>query len=183
MLRLATQRAGDRGLRATLLSVLEATLRVLQGGPRSPPRTDVGVEPLTLVRSLIRLVKELLSKEGTNRRVTIWKMRNITKTRQNYRRALIEMLIKYFAIGESSTSHVNLSPLTFCISACELVEGTFTEKKEAMIGKDVDWLWRAAYNLAIQGCTEWDNMAERASDLFDLSKQVGPSEQYFLVLH
>ncbi|KDQ17571.1 hypothetical protein BOTBODRAFT_64038 [Botryobasidium botryosum FD-172 SS1] len=51
--------------------------------------------------------------------------------------------------------------------AKELVETTFTKKGGALIAKDLSWLWRSAYNAAIQGCSEWDN--EQVLQLFDIA--------------
>ncbi|KAI0665334.1 meiosis protein SPO22/ZIP4 like-domain-containing protein [Trametes maxima] len=38
--------------------------------------------------------------------------------------------------------------------------------------KDVSWLWRTAYNTAVQGCTEWENQEDSISDLFDVTRQI-----------
>lgn len=42
----------------------------------------------------------------------------------------------------------------------------------SLISKDVSWLWRTAYNCAIQGCSEWEHCEKQISDLFDLAKDV-----------
>lgn len=39
------------------------------------------------------------------------------------------------------------------------------------MAKDISWLWRTAYNCAVQGCTEWGD-GEAASRLFDVSREV-----------
>ena len=66
MLRLATQKARERKLRTTLLAALAAILRTIRGGA-GRRAVDMGVEALTLVRSLVRLSKELLAQPGSNR--------------------------------------------------------------------------------------------------------------------
>ena len=38
--------------------------------------------------------------------------------------------------------------------------------------RDIAWLWRAAYNCAIQGCSEWEHAESTVSDLFDIARQV-----------
>lgn len=48
-----------------------------------------------------------------------------------------------------------------------------------MIFKDLSWLWRTAYNVAIQGCAEWDDSEAFLSELFDLSRAVN----LFLLVH
>jgi hypothetical protein len=40
------------------------------------------------------------------------------------------------------------------------------------VSKDVSWLWRAAYNCAVQGCSEWENAEEKISELFDISREL-----------
>ncbi|OSX68031.1 hypothetical protein POSPLADRAFT_1064401 [Postia placenta MAD-698-R-SB12] len=41
----------------------------------------------------------------------------------------------------------------------------------ARFSKDISWLWRTAYNCAIQGCTEWHNSEDRVAELFDIARQ------------
>lgn len=60
----------------------------------------------------------------------------------------------------------------------------FQEKnRTAVIAKDISWLWRTAYNCAVQGCTEWED-EEAVSHLFDLARQVScmPSVELRLTL-
>ncbi|KAI0638918.1 meiosis protein SPO22/ZIP4 like-domain-containing protein [Trametes polyzona] len=38
--------------------------------------------------------------------------------------------------------------------------------------KDVSWLWRTAYNTAVQGCSEWEDREDSISDLFDIARQL-----------
>ncbi|KAI0651390.1 meiosis protein SPO22/ZIP4 like-domain-containing protein [Trametes meyenii] len=51
---------------------------------------------------------------------------------------------------------------------------TALEKKQnTTVGtKDVSWLWRTAYNTAVQGCSEWENQEDNVSDLFDVARQI-----------
>lgn len=46
------------------------------------------------------------------------------------------------------------------------------EKTIHLITKDLSWLWRTAYNCAVQGCSEWVACEERISDLFDVARDV-----------
>jgi len=41
-----------------------------------------------------------------------------------------------------------------------------------MVMKDVSWLWRTAYNCAIQGCSEWKDAEAQATELFEISREV-----------
>ncbi|KAI0666199.1 meiosis protein SPO22/ZIP4 like-domain-containing protein [Trametes maxima] len=50
---------------------------------------------------------------------------------------------------------------------------TLQEKQNTAVGtKDVSWLWRTAYNTAVQGCAEWENQEDSISDLFDVARQI-----------
>lgn len=40
--------------------------------------------------------------------------------------------------------------------------------------KDLSWLWRTAYNVAVQGCADWEDSEDSLSELFDLSRVVIP---------
>ncbi|TDL22344.1 hypothetical protein BD410DRAFT_821261 [Rickenella mellea] len=52
-------------------------------------------------------------------------------------------------------------------TAAELVKAALKGKGAAMIVKDVSWLWRTAYNTAVQGCSNWEHAEEQVADLFD----------------
>ncbi|KAF5376865.1 hypothetical protein D9615_007266 [Tricholomella constricta] len=53
-----------------------------------------------------------------------------------------------------------------------LTEAACAQKAMALINKDVSWLWRTAYNCAVQGCSEWEHCEERIADLFDVAKDL-----------
>ncbi|KAH6880612.1 hypothetical protein BKA70DRAFT_1378100 [Coprinopsis sp. MPI-PUGE-AT-0042] len=44
------------------------------------------------------------------------------------------------------------------------------QKAVSIIQKDVSWLWRTAYNCAVQGCSEWEGCGEQISELFDMAR-------------
>ncbi|EJD55026.1 hypothetical protein AURDEDRAFT_50807, partial [Auricularia subglabra TFB-10046 SS5] len=44
------------------------------------------------------------------------------------------------------------------------------KKTSALITNDVAWLWRAAYNCAVQGCADWPECEPFIADLFELSR-------------
>jgi len=50
-----------------------------------------------------------------------------------------------------------------------------THENAALVIRDVSWLWRTAYNCAIEGCSNWDNHGEQVSDAFDIAREVGVS--------
>jgi hypothetical protein len=53
-----------------------------------------------------------------------------------------------------------------------LVDAAVAQKAVHMIVKDVDWLWRTAYNTAVTGCSEWDDKEDEVADLFDIARHV-----------
>ncbi|KAL1733003.1 meiosis protein SPO22/ZIP4 like-domain-containing protein [Schizophyllum commune] len=63
-----------------------------------------------------------------------------------------------------------------------LVQTACERKALHLINKDVGWLWRTAYNAAVQGCTEWEDadrvaqLFEVASELLDISVKESPVE-------
>jgi hypothetical protein len=40
----------------------------------------------------------------------------------------------------------------------------------AIIAKDLSWLWRTAYNAAIAGCHDWEELV--VAEVFDLAREV-----------
>jgi hypothetical protein len=47
------------------------------------------------------------------------------------------------------------------------------QKATSLIMKDVAWLWRSAYNLAVQGCAEWEEASyDQIAGLFDVASDV-----------
>ncbi|KAK0446558.1 uncharacterized protein EV420DRAFT_1313772 [Desarmillaria tabescens] len=55
-----------------------------------------------------------------------------------------------------------------------LIEAANAQKALNLISKDVSWLWRTAFNCAVQGCSEWEGSGceERISDLFDIARDL-----------
>ncbi|KIY73384.1 hypothetical protein CYLTODRAFT_386998 [Cylindrobasidium torrendii FP15055 ss-10] len=56
-------------------------------------------------------------------------------------------------------------------TAVKLVAKAQKEKTAQMVTKDVSWLWRTAYNCAVQGCSEWEDEA-RIAALFDVAREL-----------
>ncbi|KAI0735751.1 meiosis protein SPO22/ZIP4 like-domain-containing protein [Earliella scabrosa] len=58
-------------------------------------------------------------------------------------------------------------------TALSLVTALESKQGTAVVGtKDISWLWRTAYNTAIQGCSDWENYEDSISDLFDIARQM-----------
>ena len=62
-----------------------------------------------------------------------------------------------------------------------LTEAAATQGQKAisLISKDLSWLWRTAYNCALQGCYEWDSTPEQTTELFNIAREVKRSH-YFI---
>ena len=89
------------------------------------------------------------------------------------------MLLRHFTTGTLPVSILAVpgiaieAPRTHT-QALSLVTALESKQGTAVVGtKDISWLWRTAYNTAIQGCSEWENYEDSISDLFDIARQVG----------
>ncbi|KAH9075682.1 hypothetical protein EDB83DRAFT_2218480 [Lactarius deliciosus] len=133
MLLMATRLAHESDMKNVLLSVLQELIDFV--GARKT--TEMNIEPVTLVRCMIRLVLRLIA----------------DPVNVGEKDMLIIKLTEHFATGKA------------------LVDAARKERRVSFIIKDISWLWRTAYNCAIQGCTEWDNAEERVPPLFDASRE------------
>ncbi|KAF9508011.1 hypothetical protein BS47DRAFT_1320937 [Hydnum rufescens UP504] len=61
-------------------------------------------------------------------------------------------------------------------SGREIIQAALSKKEAAVVLKDISWLWRTAYNTAVQGCIDWPS--EIVSDLFDISREARLMENY-----
>ncbi|KAH9048810.1 hypothetical protein EDB84DRAFT_1434083 [Lactarius hengduanensis] len=121
MLLMATRLAHESDMKNVLLSVLQELINFV--GARKT--TEMNVEPVTLVRCMIRLVLRLIA----------------DPVNVGEKDMLIIKLTEHFATARK-------------------------ERRVSFIIKDISWLWRTAYNCAIQGCTEWDNAEERLLETY-----------------
>ncbi|KAJ3868076.1 meiosis protein SPO22/ZIP4 like-domain-containing protein [Lentinula novae-zelandiae] len=101
--------------------------------------------------------------------------------------AILEALLTTLKISKSGETVIEAMALLRCIIrlilkllaepiaarlAKILVDAAFEQKAVSLIIKDVSWLWRTAYNCAVQGCSDWDGFQEQISALFDISKDM-----------
>ncbi|KAI0344026.1 hypothetical protein BDW22DRAFT_1412644 [Trametopsis cervina] len=86
-------------------------------------------------------------------------------------RCIIRLVVKL--MGEPTADIPSLVPtlLGHFSTARALVMGICNGHPETMISKDLSWLWRTAYNCAVQGCMDWGN-EEAVSSLFDISREL-----------
>ena len=52
-----------------------------------------------------------------------------------------------------------------------MLVASVTHEDGAMVIRDVSWLWRTAYNAAIEGCSSWENQGEQVSEAFDAARE------------
>ncbi|KAG1746972.1 meiosis protein SPO22/ZIP4 like-domain-containing protein [Suillus lakei] len=45
-------------------------------------------------------------------------------------------------------------------------------EQPAMLVRDISWLWRTAYNCAIQACSDWEDREDQISDIFDAARRL-----------
>ncbi|KAF9467007.1 hypothetical protein BDZ94DRAFT_1212000 [Collybia nuda] len=113
--------------------------------------------------------------------------------------SVLEALLKTLKIGNSGETVVEAMTLIRCIirlalgllvdpttnkiilidtvvkhfhTARILVEAAYAQKATPLISKDISWLWRTAYNCAVQGCSEWEHCERQISDLFDVCRDM-----------
>ncbi|KAF9007848.1 hypothetical protein BDQ17DRAFT_1237313, partial [Cyathus striatus] len=85
-------------------------------------------------------------------------------------RCIIKLVLKL--LGEPAANKPVLvdTVVNHFRTAKVLAETAATQKATAIIFKDLSWLWRTAYNSAIQGCSEWEQCEGQISELFDISR-------------
>ncbi|KZT09061.1 uncharacterized protein LAESUDRAFT_647835 [Laetiporus sulphureus 93-53] len=87
-------------------------------------------------------------------------------------RCIIRLLVKL--LGEPGCHQTQLVPVLVrhFKTAQALVQNLDPRTNAALISRDISWLWRTAYNIAVQGCAEWEDSLECVSDLFDIARQL-----------
>ncbi|KAG9124870.1 hypothetical protein FRC07_009933 [Ceratobasidium sp. 392] len=69
-----------------------------------------------------------------------------------------------------STNELVKSLIEHFRRALDLIGIVSTKGNLAMIAKDMSWLWRTAYNAAVSGCRDWDELV--VVKLFDLAREL-----------
>ncbi|KAJ3558726.1 hypothetical protein NM688_g744 [Phlebia brevispora] len=87
-------------------------------------------------------------------------------------RCIIRLVVKL--IDEAPANRPVLVPILIghFSTAKSLIERFHTAKRSTIVAKDISWLWRTAYNCAVQGCAEWENAEAAVSDLFDIAQNL-----------
>lgn len=167
-LMLATQLANECNMRNLLLAVLEALLETM--GSSGDPSSDT--EALTLARCIIRLIMKLIGEPGSNR-CGLSDKYLMTADVLTLLPGLDHPWPQYSSgISEQVCPIVEACCLTQRGAAILLIKKLEESVNLTLVIRDIAWLWRAAYNCAIQGCSEWEHAESTVSDIFDIARQV-----------
>ncbi|KAI5997768.1 hypothetical protein EDC04DRAFT_2612500 [Pisolithus marmoratus] len=85
-------------------------------------------------------------------------------------RSLHELTLKLLGQPGANMQPLVKTLLNYFKNAKILVE-TAARENVALVIRDLSWLWRTAYNCAIDGCSNWDNHGEEVSNAFDIARQ------------
>ncbi|GBE78570.1 hypothetical protein BKA93DRAFT_799652 [Sparassis latifolia] len=87
-------------------------------------------------------------------------------------RCIIRLVLKLLAEPGPNRMTLIAVLVKHFLTATTLVARLDAKHIAPTILKDLSWLWRTAYNCAVQGCTEWANSEESVSQLFDTANQL-----------
>ncbi|KAK0197894.1 hypothetical protein F5146DRAFT_1099840 [Armillaria mellea] len=135
---------------------------------------------LTAVHQAIRAVQDMMKSPDFDRKMLLLATQ-VSHESENRRilLAALEALLKTLKLSKGGETVVEAMSLLRPIligtmvehfqTAKILIEAANAQKALNLISKDVSWLWRTAFNCAVQGCSEWEG-EERISDLFDIAR-------------
>ncbi|KAJ7752626.1 meiosis protein SPO22/ZIP4 like-domain-containing protein [Mycena metata] len=87
-------------------------------------------------------------------------------------RCIIRLVLKLLVEPASNKPVLIETLISNFHTAKILAEAACAQKAIALIIKDVSWLWRTAYNCAVQGCAEWERSEERIALLFEVARDL-----------
>ncbi|KAJ7691328.1 meiosis protein SPO22/ZIP4 like-domain-containing protein [Mycena rosella] len=87
-------------------------------------------------------------------------------------RCIIRLVLKLLVEPAANKPVLIQTLISHFHTAKILAEAACAQKAVALIIKDVSWLWRTAYNCAVQGCAEWEQNEERISELFEVARDL-----------
>ncbi|KAF9229785.1 hypothetical protein BS17DRAFT_688278 [Gyrodon lividus] len=86
-------------------------------------------------------------------------------------RCIIRLTLKLLGEPGANIRSLVQTLLDYFKNAKALVEAV-THENATLVIRDVSWLWRTAYNCAIEGCSNWDNHGEQVSYAFDIAREL-----------
>ncbi|KAJ6605346.1 meiosis protein SPO22/ZIP4 like-domain-containing protein [Mycena vulgaris] len=155
---------------------------------------------LTAVHQAIRAVKDMVKAADFDRKMLLLATQISHESEmKTVLLSVLEALLKTLKIENSGETVVEAITLLRCIirlmlkllvepaankpvlietlishfhTAKILAEAASAQKAVALIIKDLSWLWRTAYNCAVQGCADWERNEERISELFEVARDL-----------
>ncbi|KAH7103160.1 meiosis protein SPO22/ZIP4 like-domain-containing protein [Auriculariales sp. MPI-PUGE-AT-0066] len=115
-----------------------------------------------LVSVLQALLKDVRSQKGSDNEVEA-----ITLTR-----CIIRLVIELLMQPSADLQHLAKTLVEHFDTAQTLIAAASVKKTSALISKDVAWLWRAAFNTAMQGCRDWQNCELHIANLFEAASEL-----------
>ncbi|KAL5534754.1 hypothetical protein ACEPAG_1218 [Sanghuangporus baumii] len=100
-------------------------------------------------------------------------------------RCIVRLVIRLIkeAVVASDRSSLISSLIRHFRTASALVNTAVTGRNAPLIAKDVSWLWRSAYNIALQGCSEWRDAEIQIGELFELSYELAHAYSRIVVAY
>ncbi|KAL0950560.1 hypothetical protein HGRIS_007363 [Hohenbuehelia grisea] len=87
-------------------------------------------------------------------------------------RCIIRLVIKLLAEPAANRELLHASLVEHFQTAKALAEAACAQNAMSLISKDVSWLWRTAYNCAVQGCADWEQFDDRIPELFEMARDL-----------
>ncbi|KAG0701956.1 meiosis protein SPO22/ZIP4 like-domain-containing protein [Suillus ampliporus] len=84
-------------------------------------------------------------------------------------RCIIRLIIKLLGEPAADLDRLVAALLHHLKIAVTVVESC---EQPAIIVRDISWLWRTAYNYAIQACSDWEDREDQLSDIFDAARRL-----------
>lgn len=84
-------------------------------------------------------------------------------------RCIIRLIIKLLGEPAADLDRLVVALLHHLKIAVTVVESC---EQPAILARDVSWLWRTAYNCAIQACSDWEDREDQISDIFDAARRL-----------
>ncbi|KAF8880917.1 meiosis protein SPO22/ZIP4 like-domain-containing protein [Gymnopilus junonius] len=114
---------------------------------------------LAVLESLLRTLKI-----GSNGEIVVEAM--------TLMRCIVKLILNLFAETAANKPVLIETVVNQFRTARILTQSASSQKLVPLVYKDISWLWRTAYNCAVQGCTDWENAGEQISELFDIAKEM-----------
>jgi len=86
-------------------------------------------------------------------------------------RCIIRLTVKLMTEPGVSSNGFVPTLIGHFITGKTLIE-SFSKEQCAVAAKDISWLWRTAYNCAVQGCADWEGAEDAVTNLFDISREL-----------